>query len=88
MGLKELLKNKISTEIQKTPEYKILLNLIKKEKITSVEGLRHQIYAEINKNKECLEECASGSTKNRFRSKEAHNIEFFETIKKKILPRL
>ena len=89
MALKETLNQKIPRDLQQTPEYNILLNLIKKEKITSVEGLRHYLAAEIKKYKQCLKECnAAGSTTNRKRGKEAHTIEFLELIKQKIVPHL
>lgn len=89
MGLRELLNEKISTEMQQTPEYKLLLNLIKKEKIQSTEGLRHYIAAEIKRNKDCLTECCkAGTTSNRKRAKETRNIDFLELIQRKILPRL
>lgn len=89
MGLRELLNEKISDETKQTPEYKLLLNFIKKAKINSTEELRHRTSAEIKQHKACLTKCSSqGSTKNRSRGKDAHKIEFFELIKQKILTKL
>lgn len=86
MSFKETLATKIPTDFQTTPEYKLLLNLLKKENIKSAEELRHYLSAEIQKNKECLGTCnEAGSTSNRKRVKEAHTLEFLLLIKNKIL---
>lgn len=89
MSLKEALHKKISAEIQQTQEYKMLLGLIKKERLGSEEALRQYVATEIKKCKECLTKCCeAGSTSNRKRGTEAHTIEFFELIQKKILSKL
>ena len=88
MALKEELREKLPEEILLTPEYSILSGMIKKEKISSIAGLKRYIEREIRKTDESLRQkkrMQRGGTMTRWLRRDAARLDFLKLIKKRVL---
>ena len=88
MALKENLKKKIPKKYQETPEFNILLKIIKQKKLDTAGKLREYINREITVDQEWLNErkrMNTDGTMNRWMVKRAKRIDFFKTLRNKIL---
>jgi len=86
MTFKDLLKNKVPANLQNTPEFPIILQMIEQAKITGAESLRHWLNVEAQKCENELREFdKAGSTMNRKRVQCAKRIELLKLVRDKIL---
>ena len=88
MGFKEDLKNKIPIKYQYTPEFNILLKIIKQNKINTPDKLKKYINKQIKEDQAWLKERQKTSvegTMNRWLVRRAKRLDFCKVIKKKIL---
>lgn len=86
--LKEELKKKIPEKYRLTPEFNILLKIIKEQKLDTKDKLKKYIADEIKTNQEWLDvrkKANSEGTMNRWMIQRARKIEFYKTLKNKIL---
>lgn len=87
MAFIDLLKQNVPEHLQYTPEFPIIIRMVKRAGITGAESLRHWLNVEINKcRKELKEFGRAGSTMNRKRVQCAKRIELLSLIEEKILP--
>lgn len=88
MSLKEKLRKTIPEKYQLTPEYNIFLKMIKQKKIDTLDKLKNYIDKQIKEDQKWLKEKSKFSkegTMNRWLVKRAKRLDFFKTLKKKIL---
>ena len=88
MGFKEDLKNKIPIKYKYTPEFNILLKIIKQNKINTPDKLKKYINKQIKEDQAWLKERQKTSvegTMNRWLVRRAKRLDFCKVIKKKIL---
>ncbi len=86
--LKEELKKKIPKKYQETPEFNILLKIIKQNKLTDVPEFRLYLNKQIREDQDWLnsrEKMNKDGTMNRWLTKRAKRLDFYKTLKRKIL---
>jgi hypothetical protein len=88
MALKDELKNKVSDDIQLTPEFKTLLSIVSRKKIRSADVLKRFVNARIAICQETIKaegkSNLSGS-KQRLLAKCRRELDYFRLIKEKVL---
>lgn len=85
---KNELKKKVPEDIQFTPEFKILLSIIKKENISSADALKAHVLAKIRNCRDWIKENqpqSIGGTMRRHLKKYTDVLDFYELINKKVL---
>ena len=88
MGFKEDLKNKIPAKYQFTPEFNILLKIIKQKKIDTPDKLKKYINKQIKEDQAWINERKKYSvegTMSRWMIGRTRRLDFCKVIKKKIL---
>ncbi|MBW2978707.1 hypothetical protein KY304_01180 [Candidatus Woesearchaeota archaeon] len=88
MVLKDILKTKVPEDIQATPEFRILLAIIKRKKIKGPAGLQTHVKSEIKLCREWIKKNQKQSkqgTMQRHLKKYTNKLDFYELINKKIL---
>ncbi len=86
--LKDELKKKIPKKYQETPEFNILLKIIKQKKIKTSEKLKEYTNKQIAEDQNWLksrEKMNKDGTMNRWLVQRAKRIDFYKTLRKKIM---
>ncbi|RLE47940.1 hypothetical protein DRJ25_01155 [Candidatus Woesearchaeota archaeon] len=88
INLREELKKKVLEKYRQTPEYNILLKIIKQKKISTTEKLKKYVQKQIKEDQEWLETREKNNkdgTMNRWLVRRAKRLDLFKTLDKKIL---
>ena len=88
MAYKDILKKKVPEEVRFTPEFRVLLAVIKKQDIKSSMGLKNYTNSEIKSLKDWIKTNKKQNIKGTMRRhivKKQKQIDFYALIKKQVL---
>ena len=86
--IKQTLSQKVPQDIQQMPEFKILLAIIKKEKLISADELKVHIDAQIKQHRNEInkyQKTNPSGTMRRVLADSTKKLDYYELIKKKVL---